>query len=85
VANNPDLPSRGTRITTPDGDWEVQEVMLLGREPLHFAVRVACPIVSGSRLSIVLSRTEYEALLARSRAPPEAAVRGSRPGKLDRR
>ncbi|MBA2960970.1 MULTISPECIES: hypothetical protein [Ramlibacter] len=75
---HPDLPKRGTRITTAEGDWEVLEVMLLGREPLHYAVRVACTPGAGGSLSLMLSRMEFEALLARAstQAPTGAGGRG---------
>lgn len=56
--------------------------MMLGRAPLHFAVRVRGPAGSaggGSRLSLVLSQAEYQALRARG-AEFEAANR-VRPGK----
>jgi hypothetical protein len=83
VAQDQELPRRGARLATTDGVWEIQEVMLLGREPLHYAVRVlgpAGPGGAGSRLSLVLSRVEYEALQAKAREL-EAAKGGSRAGK----
>lgn len=62
MAFDPELPQLGTRLTTADGDWQVREVMLLGRAPLHYAVRMRGPANSagaGLRLSLVLSRAEY--------------------------
>jgi hypothetical protein len=84
VAQDSELPRRGTRITTAEGDWEVQELMLFGRTPLHYAVRVlvpAGPSSAGSRLSLVLSRVEYEALQAKGREleTTSRASHGGRP------
>jgi hypothetical protein len=78
---DPAPPQRGARITTAEGDWTVQEVMLLGRAPLHYAVRMACPAGMGGSLSVVLSRIEFEALLGRALAPAGPAKRGSPSGK----
>lgn len=86
MAKDPALPRRGTRITTAEGDWQVQEVMPLGRAPLHYAVRVLVPAGPGgaaSRISIVLSRTEYEGLQTKA-LELEAARRAPRPAKLRR-
>jgi hypothetical protein len=82
MAKDPELPVRGTRLTTAEGDWEVREVMLLGRTPLHYAVRVLGPAggSTGSRLTIVLSRGEYADLQARAR-DLQAAQRPSPAGK----
>jgi hypothetical protein len=82
MAQDLELPRRGARISTAEGDWEIQEVMLLGRSPLHYAVRALAPAGpggAGSRLSIVLSRSEFEALRAKAR-DLEAAKGSTRPG-----
>ena len=44
-----ELPRVGDRLSTSTGDWQVKEVVVLGRAPLHYAVRAAHTDAAGIR------------------------------------
>ena len=72
MAIDSDLPRKGERIETPEGIWDVQEVIVLGTRPLHFAVRIRCtPGKGGTAYNLLLSRSEYQALVARRTGPAQ--------------
>jgi hypothetical protein len=70
-----ELPRVGDRLSTPTGDWQVKEVVVLGRAPLHYAVRAAHTDAAGIRHTVTLSAAEFRALQARAKPPPRAARR----------
>lgn len=63
------LPRAGDQLHTPAGQWLVKELILLGRQPLHYAVRVVHTDAAGSATTLLMSAAEWRAVLARALPP----------------
>lgn len=70
-----DLPRAGEQVSTPVGRWLVKELILLGREPLHYAVRVIHTDPAGTATTLLMSTAEWRAVLARARPPAKPRSR----------
>ncbi|MNR71755.1 hypothetical protein D3C71_24330 [compost metagenome] len=76
------LPRAGDQVTTPEGHWLVKELILLGRQPLHYAVRVVHTDDAGHAMPLLMSTAEWLRVLARV-LPPDKPGRRRDAGQRD--